>query len=170
MADKFFDAMMAATMAANGAGFTPDAEQLAAINSGIDSTKVAQIETNKNNILLLTPSIEKTAYACTAADTYEYTGISINVPAQQVFELNVTDFSNNCTAIAISDSNSNLASGSNIIAENATEYSVGNAYTWSRQVSCITAPARPTGKLYYIWIKRTNTTSSDIQVVKRRLV
>lgn len=35
-----------------GSGFTPTAEQLTAMNSGIDSTKVAQIETNKNNILL----------------------------------------------------------------------------------------------------------------------
>ena len=35
--------------AASG-GFTPTEQQLAAMNSGIDSTKVAQIETNKNNI------------------------------------------------------------------------------------------------------------------------
>ena len=34
-----------------GGGFTPTETQLAAMNSGIDSTKVAQIETNKNNIL-----------------------------------------------------------------------------------------------------------------------
>ena len=34
-----------------GGGFTPTAEQLTAMNSGIDSTKVAQIETNKDNIL-----------------------------------------------------------------------------------------------------------------------
>lgn len=31
--------------------FTPTQEQLDAMNSGIDSTKVAQIGTNKNNIL-----------------------------------------------------------------------------------------------------------------------
>ena len=35
----------------SGGGFTPTAEQLDAMNSGIDSTKVEQIETNKNNIL-----------------------------------------------------------------------------------------------------------------------
>ncbi len=35
-----------------GSGFTPTQEQLDAMNSGIDSAKVAQIETNKNNILL----------------------------------------------------------------------------------------------------------------------
>lgn len=36
-----------------GSGFTPTQEQLDAMNSGIDSTKVAQIEANKNNILTL---------------------------------------------------------------------------------------------------------------------
>lgn len=36
-----------------GGGFTPTQAQLDAMNSGIDTTKVAQIETNKNNILLL---------------------------------------------------------------------------------------------------------------------
>jgi hypothetical protein len=34
-----------------GSGFTPTESQLTAMNSGIDSTKVAQIETNKTNIL-----------------------------------------------------------------------------------------------------------------------
>lgn len=36
--------------AGGGSGFTPTQEQLDAMNSGIDSTKVTQIETNKNNI------------------------------------------------------------------------------------------------------------------------
>jgi hypothetical protein len=34
-----------------GSGFTPTQEQLDAMNSGIDVTKVAQIDTNENNIL-----------------------------------------------------------------------------------------------------------------------
>ena len=34
-----------------GSGFTPTDEQLAAMNSGITSTDVQQISTNKNNIL-----------------------------------------------------------------------------------------------------------------------
>lgn len=39
-----------------GGGFTPTAEQLAAMNSGITLEDVAQIETNKNNILTLQAS------------------------------------------------------------------------------------------------------------------
>lgn len=39
--------------AGSGSGFAPTQEQLDAMNSGIDSTKVAQIEVNENNILLI---------------------------------------------------------------------------------------------------------------------
>lgn len=47
-----------------GGGFTPTQAQLAAMNSGINSTKVAQIETNENNILTLkgTTDIVDTTY------------------------------------------------------------------------------------------------------------
>ena len=44
-----------------GGGFTPTESQLNAMNSGIDSTKVAQIETNKNNILNLETSLSSTS-------------------------------------------------------------------------------------------------------------
>ena len=40
-----------------GSGFTPTQEQLDAMNSGINSTKVAQIETNKNDILSIQQTI-----------------------------------------------------------------------------------------------------------------
>lgn len=52
MSDTMFDAMFGAAIAGGGSsgGFTPTETQLAAINSGIDSEKVAQIATNANNI------------------------------------------------------------------------------------------------------------------------
>ena len=50
MSDKLFDAMFAATLLGGGGGFTPTDTQLTAMNSGIDSEKVQQIETNKTNI------------------------------------------------------------------------------------------------------------------------
>lgn len=40
-----------------GSGFTPTQDQLDAMNSGIDVTKVEQIETNKNNILSIQQTI-----------------------------------------------------------------------------------------------------------------
>lgn len=47
-----FEMLMAKSLPGGGAGggFTPTEAQLAAMNSGITSTDVAQIETNKNNI------------------------------------------------------------------------------------------------------------------------
>lgn len=45
-----------------GGGFTPTTEQLAAMNSGIDSTKVQQISTNETNISTLQ---EQVGYAIT---------------------------------------------------------------------------------------------------------
>lgn len=52
MSDTMFDAMFGAAIAGGGGGggFTPTETQLAAMNSGITSTDVEQITTNKNNI------------------------------------------------------------------------------------------------------------------------
>lgn len=52
MSDTMFDAMFGAAIAGGGSsgGFTPTETQLTAMNSGITSTDVAQITTNKNNI------------------------------------------------------------------------------------------------------------------------
>ena len=51
MSDTMFDMMFAAALAGGEeAGFTPTEQQLAAMNSGITSTDVEQITTNKNNI------------------------------------------------------------------------------------------------------------------------
>ena len=41
----------------SGGGFTPTEEQLTAMNSGIDSEKVAQIGTNESNISSLQQTI-----------------------------------------------------------------------------------------------------------------
>ena len=67
MSDTMFDAMFGAAIAGGGAGggFTPTEAQLTAMNSGITSTDVAQITTNKNNISLLS---EQVGYAITALE------------------------------------------------------------------------------------------------------
>lgn len=67
MSDTMFDAMFGAAIAggAQGGGFTPTETQLIAMNSGIDSEKVQQIETNKTNISLLS---EQVGYAITALE------------------------------------------------------------------------------------------------------
>lgn len=62
-----FDILFAKKLAGGGAGggFTPTEAQLTAMNSGIDSTKVKQIETNKTNISLLS---EQVGYAITTLE------------------------------------------------------------------------------------------------------
>ena len=64
MTDTMFDAMFGAAIAggAQGGGFTPTDQQLTAMNSGIDSEKVQQIDTNKTNISSLQ---EQVGYAIT---------------------------------------------------------------------------------------------------------
>lgn len=64
MSDTMFDAMFCAAIAGGGGGggFTPTEAQLTAMNSGITSTDVAQIETNKNNISLIKHAANTSIY------------------------------------------------------------------------------------------------------------
>ena len=52
----FFDILLAKKLAGSG-GFTPTQTQLDAMNSGIDSTKVAQIATNTSDISAIQATI-----------------------------------------------------------------------------------------------------------------
>lgn len=50
--NDFYSGLLAAKLASSS-GFTPTEKQLTAMNSGIDSEKVQQIQTNETNISLL---------------------------------------------------------------------------------------------------------------------
>lgn len=58
-----------------GGGFTPTDAQLTAMNSGIDSTKVEQIETNTTNILPIDTALGKYLTSPYQMQTYEYGAI-----------------------------------------------------------------------------------------------
>ena len=144
--------------------------QLAAVNSGIDSTKVAQIEMNKNNIL---STYTSTTYACTASNTYEYTGISITCNANQLLEVWIVDEKGGSTALGIivSDSNTSITTDGSIIAENNTTYTSNVAALWSRELHCVLPPKkRSSSKTFYVWVKRAGTASNNIQVITRPIV
>ena len=64
-----------------GGGFTPTAEQLAAMNSGINAEDVAQIETNKNNILF--EQAKTTGMTAGGTDYITVNGIRVYVSATQ---------------------------------------------------------------------------------------
>jgi hypothetical protein len=62
-----------------GSGFTPTQEQLDAMNSGIDVTKVAQIDTNENNISL--EQAKTTGMTAGGTDYITVNGIRVYVSA-----------------------------------------------------------------------------------------
>lgn len=62
-----------------GGGFTPTAEQLAAMNSGITAEDVEQIETNKNNIL--SEQAKTTGMTAGGGDYITVNGIRVYVSA-----------------------------------------------------------------------------------------
>ena len=55
--EELYDALIAGKMGSK-AGFKPTEEQLEAMNCGIDAEKVAQIETNKDNISALQGDVQ----------------------------------------------------------------------------------------------------------------
>lgn len=61
-----------------GSGFTPTAEQLAAMNSGITAEDVAQISTNENNILFVSQN-GAANYAKVGTNSYANNGITVTV-------------------------------------------------------------------------------------------
>ena len=64
-----------------GSGFTPTAEQLAAMNSGINAEDVEQITTNKNNIL--SEQAKTTGMTAGGTDYITVNGIRVYVSATQ---------------------------------------------------------------------------------------
>ena len=145
--------------------------QLAAANSGIDSTKVQQIETNKSNISNAEWTIIEGNYSCTASNVYEYAGISVTCPANQVLEIIAVDRRGaaNCTAISIADNDSDITGAETVIAENNAAYSSGIIKPWTRQVVCITPDTRNTAKTYYVWVNRTSTGQNSVRLAYRRI-
>lgn len=143
--------------------------QLAAVNSGIDSTKVSQITTNKNNILWTKTTLQ---FSATAADTYEYTGLSIACPANTLLEIWAIDDNSNSriTAIAITDSNTSIDSVGGVIGENAEPLSMDAGAQWAREVHCVTPRLYGSVRNYYVWVKRGSTGSNNVTLLTRKIV
>lgn len=68
-ADKIDAALTELQRGIDGKQATLTTAQLAAVNSGITSTDVEQIQTNKNNILSLTANIQPTSYNAVEVET-----------------------------------------------------------------------------------------------------
>lgn len=140
-----------------------------ALASGIDSTKVAQIETNKNNILWSKTSLQFTA---TAADTYEYTGLSIACPANTLLEIWAIDDNSNSriTAIAVTDSSTSIDAVGAVIGENAEPLSMDAGAQWAREVHCVTPRLYGSVHTYYVWVKRGSTGANNVTLLTRKII
>ena len=146
------------------AGFT--SYQPYALSNAELTTKEIQ---NESNIL---SSYDTTAFACSAADTYEYTGISITCPANKLIEIWIVDEKGSAmpSGILISDSNSNIATAGSVIAENSEQFTVNDSAVLARELHCIPPRIRNTNKTFYVWVKRTSTASNNIHVITRAIV
>lgn len=69
--------------------------QLSAVNSGIDSTKVAQIATNENNILKITPVTLSKRHKPQSADYEIISDLTISIPAGKKYLIHATAMFNN---------------------------------------------------------------------------
>lgn len=133
--------------------------QLAAVNSGITSTDVAQIGLNKNNISLLQWGTMEKSNSNPTADVWYYTGISFEVPAEQIYTLQAIDRSSKCTGIAIADNNTDITTSNSIIGINVPNLSDYPVEPWTCSVSCIT-PKYNSTLTFYVWVRRSQSLSN----------
>lgn len=140
-----------------------------ALASGIDSTKVAQIETNTTNILWTKTTLQ---FSATAADTYEYTGLSIACPANTLLEIWAIDDNSNSriTAIAVTDSNTSIDAVGAVIGENAEPLTMDAGAQWAREVHCVTPRLYGSIHTYYVWVKRVGTGANNVTLLTRKIV
>lgn len=160
-----------ATNTTNYGWTKPDYEDdadIAVLNETFDDID-EQVKTNENNIL---SRYDTTAFACSAANTYEYTGISITCPANKLIEIWVVDEKGSTmpSGILICDSNSDITTAGSVIAENSEQFTVSDNAVWARELHCIPPRIRNTDKTFYVWVKRTSTASNNIHVITRAIV
>lgn len=111
-------------------------------------------------------------YNATTADTYEYTGYSVTVPAHQIFEIMGSDRYKdaNPTAIAITSTNvsPDTSQYANVYAESAGNTAANKAFA-SRTVTVLT-PYSDNDVTYYFFVKHNTTSSNPISLAYRRIM
>lgn len=134
-----------------------------------DITAREQAAKNKNNISWTKTTLQ---FSATAADTYEYTGLSIACPANTLLEIWAIDDNSNSriTAIAVTDSNTSIDSVGGVIGENAEPLSMDAGAQWAREVHCVTPRLYGSVRNYYVWVKRGGTGSNNVTLLTRKIV
>ena len=145
---------------------TLNAAQLAAVNSGIDSAKVEQIETNKNNILSLTPTTTTTEYTAKATETWEKTSLSIPVAGKKAVYFAGNIMYNNAEPLGVGIGTGNTFALTSIIAVEES-----NTGTLRGALSCtgIYYNNSPSPQTLYLWVKYKTTQKNMITLMYRQL-
>lgn len=114
-------------------------------------------------------SFNQANFTSTAANTFEYSGISVTVPASQLYEFVAQDqrISTDVLGIIVCDSMSSITIGGTI-AENSASYTAPTNKVWVRQVAGITASHDATNT-YYVWVKRGSASSGLVRLAYRRI-
>ena len=115
--------------------------------------------------------IEK-SFTSTAADTYEYSGVSFTVPANQIYEFIVADRKEygRPMGIILADNNTDLLSSLTkcIVGENTMTYSGQPNGLWARQITGMTMPYIH-DNTFYVWVKRYSADASTVMLAYRRI-
>lgn len=140
--------------------------QLAAVNSGIGSTKVEQIETNKNNISSITNKIDEIGIVKTispitpsAANTYEcITASKITLPAGKILRITASCIflSSYATGIAIVRGTTKENSKILALSESATDYNA---------LSVSTVCSFGSDQDIYVFLKTNSTGTTKVVMV-----
>lgn len=121
--------------------------------------QLSQIGINENNISLLQWGTMDNSNSNPTADVWYYTGISFEVPAEQIYTLQAIDRSSKCTGIAIADNNTDITTSNSIIGINVPNLSDYPAEPWTCSVSCIT-PKYNSTLTFYVWVRRSQALSN----------
>lgn len=111
----------------------------------------------------------ETAFGNTST-TYQYTNVSITVPANQMYEIIALDRvgTSRPLGIIIADSSTSIDSTDVIIAENT--YGTTGSRPWTLQVHCITPSIKTVDHTFYVWVKRESVGNNTILLAYRRIV
>ena len=139
--------------------------QLAAVNSGINSSAVEQIETNKNDISYFAPVI-KTKYMTIETDYTLISDCTMTIPAKTIARVSATLAYNSSdpTGILITTSSNNPTSAGSIIAKAESE---GGQLGLS--VSGVKPNYNATNMHIYVWAKSKSSAQNRVYSVLEKL-
>lgn len=111
-------------------------------------------------------------FSATAANTYEYTGLSVSCPANTLLEIWAIDDNSNSriTAIAVTDNKTSINTAGAVIGENAEPLTMDAGAQWAREVHCVTPRLYNSVHTYYVWVKRGSTGTNNVTLLTRKIV